>query len=82
MAGSTEKFLYRPRAGLQVPGSTQEKPSPGTWSVISPSVFKLRGENFFRHVKLYLSIFCHFVLIFVHQLVHWFSSKRLILYVK
>ncbi|KAL2349203.1 hypothetical protein Fmac_003203 [Flemingia macrophylla] len=39
---SSEKFLYRPVAGLQVPGSTEEKPSPSTWSVISPSVFKLR----------------------------------------
>ncbi|KOM45907.1 hypothetical protein LR48_Vigan06g121300 [Vigna angularis] len=64
---SSEKFLYRPKAGHQIPGSTQEKPSPGTWSVITPSVFKLRGENFFRHVKLYLSIFCHFMLIFIHQ---------------
>ncbi|XP_014492892.1 uncharacterized protein LOC106755290 [Vigna radiata var. radiata] len=45
---SSEKFLYRPKAGLQIPGSTQEKPLPGTWSVITPSVFKLRGENFFR----------------------------------
>ncbi|KAG4403182.1 hypothetical protein GLYMA_01G053600v4 [Glycine max] len=45
---SSEKFLYRPRAGLQIPGSIQEKPLPSTWSAISPSVFKLRGENFFR----------------------------------
>ncbi|TKY69631.1 hypothetical protein E2542_SST05909 [Spatholobus suberectus] len=45
---ASEKFLYRPGAGLQIPGSTEEKPLPSTWSVISPSVFKLRGENFFR----------------------------------
>ncbi|XP_027362355.1 uncharacterized protein LOC113869972 [Abrus precatorius] len=45
---SSEKYLYRPRAGIQVPISTQEKPFPGSWSVVSPSVFKLRGESFFR----------------------------------
>ncbi|XP_027913351.1 uncharacterized protein LOC114173272 [Vigna unguiculata] len=45
---SSEQFLFRPKAGTQIPGSTQENPSPGTWSVITPSVFKLRGENFFR----------------------------------
>ncbi|KAG5051469.1 hypothetical protein JHK87_003667 [Glycine soja] len=45
---SSEKFLYRPAAGLQIPVSIQEKPLPSTWSAISPSVFNLRGENFFR----------------------------------
>ncbi|QCD90374.1 hypothetical protein DEO72_LG4g1329 [Vigna unguiculata] len=50
---SSEQFLFRPKAGTQIPGSTQEYPSPGTWSVITPSVFKLRGENFFRHVKIF-----------------------------
>lgn len=45
---ASERFLYRPRAGIQVPVSTQEKAFPGTWSVISPSVFKLRSETFFR----------------------------------
>ncbi|WVZ08530.1 hypothetical protein V8G54_021876 [Vigna mungo] len=31
--GSSEKFLYRTKAGLQIPGSTQEKPSSGTWTL-------------------------------------------------
>ena len=45
---ASERFLYRPKAGIQVPISTQEKAVPGSWTVISPSVFKLRGESFFR----------------------------------
>ncbi|RDX83223.1 hypothetical protein CR513_35884, partial [Mucuna pruriens] len=49
--GASEQFLFRPGAGLQIPSSTQEKPLPSTWSAISPSVFKLRGENFFRQVR-------------------------------
>ncbi|KAK7309823.1 hypothetical protein RJT34_06875 [Clitoria ternatea] len=46
---ASEKFLHRPVAGIQVPRSTQENPSPGTWSPIAPSVFKVRGEGFFRN---------------------------------
>ncbi|KAI4328497.1 hypothetical protein L6164_020848 [Bauhinia variegata] len=45
---SAEKFLYRPRAGLQIPCSDQEKSFTRSWSVVSPSVFKLRGENYFK----------------------------------
>ncbi|MCH83884.1 hypothetical protein A2U01_0004712, partial [Trifolium medium] len=44
---ASERFLYRPKAGIQIPISTQEKPCPGSWSTVSPSVFKLRGETFF-----------------------------------
>ncbi|MFQ6649695.1 hypothetical protein Gotur_023349 [Gossypium turneri] len=49
--GGAERYVYRPRAGVQIPCSG-EKATPGTWSEISPSVFKLRGLNFFRQAIL------------------------------
>ncbi|KAH1188979.1 hypothetical protein GmHk_20G056851 [Glycine max] len=50
-AGVPERFLCRPRAGLQILNTTQEKPCPSSWSAVSPSVFNLRGEKYFRHVS-------------------------------
>ncbi|GAB2280233.1 hypothetical protein Dimus_014876 [Dionaea muscipula] len=47
-AGATERYLYHPQAGVLVPGATGEKPTPGCWSAISPSVFNVRGETYFR----------------------------------
>ncbi|KAG5010923.1 hypothetical protein JHK87_019438 [Glycine soja] len=52
-AGEPERFLYRPRAGLQILNTTQEKPCPGSWSAVSPSVFNLRGVN---HIAQHLEL--------------------------
>ncbi|XP_061994465.1 uncharacterized protein LOC133712372 isoform X2 [Rosa rugosa] len=50
---SDQKYLFRPKAGLHIPCSAVEKPTPGSWSEISPSVFKLRGENYFKDKQKY-----------------------------
>lgn len=61
LTGQAKRFLFRPRSGLVVPGSLNDKLSPGCWSIVSPSVFKLRGENFFRYDCFILDFFWFFV---------------------
>ncbi|KAL9226176.1 hypothetical protein vseg_002017 [Gypsophila vaccaria] len=41
--------MIRPQAGLSVPCADDEKGIPaGSWSAISPSVFRVRGESYFK----------------------------------
>lgn len=40
--------VLRPQAGLLIPCADSEKPSPGSWTAISPSVFRVRGETYFK----------------------------------
>lgn len=41
--------MLRPQAGLLIPcANGDQKPLPGSWSAISPSVFRVRGETYFK----------------------------------
>ncbi|CAN1321441.1 hypothetical protein LINPERPRIM_LOCUS32032 [Linum perenne] len=42
-----EKMCYRPKAGNLIP--REEKPIVGSWTDVCPSVFKVRGVNYFSN---------------------------------
>lgn len=71
--GSSEKYLYNPRGGFLIPKSVGDKPSRGSWCNVSPSAFKLRGENYFRHASWLLHasspllIFFIFIYLFIYH---------------
>lgn len=44
----SRRFVYHPRAGYIIPRCAVEKPTPGCWSEIPPSTFKLRSESYFK----------------------------------
>ncbi|XP_027096685.1 uncharacterized protein [Coffea arabica] len=47
----SKRYLYHRKAGLTIPRSMGENLAHGCWHPLSPSVFKLRGENYFRDKK-------------------------------
>lgn len=52
MTGTSKRFLHHRKAGLTIPRSVLHGNSAqGCWCPLPPSVFKLRGENFFRHAS-------------------------------
>lgn len=44
----SRRYLYHPRTGHTIPHCAGEKPTPGCWSEIPPSTFKLRSESYFK----------------------------------
>ncbi|CAO2828737.1 unnamed protein product [Amaranthus hypochondriacus] len=40
--------ILRPQAGLLIPCAADEKAPAGSWSAIPPSVFRVRGETYFK----------------------------------
>lgn len=45
--GPSKSFYIHPRIGF-ISYSPTERPTPGTWSPVAPSIFKLRGNDYFR----------------------------------
>ncbi|CAI9096523.1 OLC1v1032691C5 [Oldenlandia corymbosa var. corymbosa] len=47
----SKRFMYCHKVGLTLPRMTDKNTAQGCWCPLSPSVFKLRGENYFRDKK-------------------------------
>ncbi|TKY50331.1 hypothetical protein E2542_SST27791 [Spatholobus suberectus] len=48
---SPKSFKQKPLAGSLIPSCPIEKQTPGSWSPIEPSSFRVRGKNYFRDKK-------------------------------
>ncbi|KAG8062963.1 hypothetical protein GUJ93_ZPchr0003g17733 [Zizania palustris] len=49
--GESTKYVVRPKAGTTIPCGGEKPTTPGCWSRIEPSLFKLRSETFLKDKK-------------------------------